>query len=853
MNDDLRKAAEARLPVKSEASSLSADELLHELQVHQIELERQNESLRLAQIEMEESRDRYADLYDFAPVAYLSVSREGMISEANLECAALLGVARGKLLRLRFDRFVAAKDDWQQFFLHLLKSDKKLTLELVLKRPDGTTFDARLDGLPVLRGDCAVRLTLTDNTERNRAETARQKLLLLEEREITRQKLEYAYGEWINALDAVNDPIFIHDQAFRILRCNKAYQRCAQLPFKQIIGQPYYEIFPVTHEPMYCCSRAMGRSAGKAEEELVLGDAVYRTRAFVIRDEQGGYLYSVHVMEEITERKRLLQLQSVLVRISTVFALITDEERYNEVLKLVLEVMGSPFGVFGYIDTDGALVVPTMTRQVWDRCNVPEKSIRFPRQTWGDSSWPRAIREKRGNCSNEISTRVPEGHVSIQRNIAMPILYRGEVIGLFQVANKATDYIQADIALLQTIADNVAPLLYAQLQQGRTMVTLAHANRVLAARSRVNLSLVHAGSEAELMNEICQAIVEQSGYRMAWVGYVRNDENKSIEVMAHAGRDEGYLDSAQLIWAETERGMGPSGRAVRSGKTQVCQDIRHDPDYLPWRDAAIAHGYAASIALPLFDAENAVFGLLDVYSDRVNAFTPEEIGLLEEMAQDMSFGVSALRTSQERNRALELNRKQLLQLQDNLEDTVNAIATIVELRDPYTAGHQRRVADIACAIAGKMGLSDERVHGLHIASLVHDLGKIQIPAEMLSKPGRLSEIEYKLIKVHPRAGCDILKGIDFPWPVAEIVLQHHERVDGSGYPQGLGGDDILLEARILCVADVIEAMASHRPYRPGLGIDAALAEIVSGRGTRYDSDVVDACVALFRDGYELAR
>ena len=146
-----------------------------------------------------------------------------------------------------------------------------------------------------------------------------------------------------------------------------------------------------------------------------------------------------------------------------------------------------------------------------------------------------------------------------------------------------------------------------------------------------------------------------------------------------------------------------------------------------------------------------------------------------------------------------------------------------------------------------MGLSAEQAHVIHLAGTVHDLGKINVPAEILSKPGKLTDLEFGLIKVHPQAGYDILKGINFPWPIAQMVLQHHERLDGSGYPQGLKGDAILLEARILAVADVVEAISAHRPYRPGLGIEVALAEITKQRGVHYDPRVVDACVALFRE------
>jgi putative nucleotidyltransferase with HDIG domain len=184
-------------------------------------------------------------------------------------------------------------------------------------------------------------------------------------------------------------------------------------------------------------------------------------------------------------------------------------------------------------------------------------------------------------------------------------------------------------------------------------------------------------------------------------------------------------------------------------------------------------------------------------------------------------------------------------LRETLIATVNALASTVEMRDPYTAGHQRRVTILACAIAEEMGLTEEQFDGLRLAGLIHDIGKISVPVEILNKPGRISETEFNIIKIHPQAGYTLLKEIEFPWPVARIVLQHHERVDGSGYPQGLKDGQIMLEAKILAVADVVEAMASHRPYRPALGIEAALEEIKKNGRVLYEPEVVDICERLF--------
>jgi HD-GYP domain-containing protein (c-di-GMP phosphodiesterase class II) len=206
----------------------------------------------------------------------------------------------------------------------------------------------------------------------------------------------------------------------------------------------------------------------------------------------------------------------------------------------------------------------------------------------------------------------------------------------------------------------------------------------------------------------------------------------------------------------------------------------------------------------------------------------------------------------EKKRAEEQIQRYVVQLESAFMHTVEVATTLSEMRDPYTAGHERRVGQIAVAIGSELGFDAYRVEGLRVAGYLHDIGKITIPAEILAKPGKLSSIEYALIQAHPQAGYDVLKGINFPWPVAQVTLQHHERLDGTGYPNGLKGDEILLEARVMAVADVVEAMASHRPYRPGLGIEKALAEIERGSGTAYDSTVVEACLRLFREkGYVL--
>ena len=514
---------------------------------------------------------------------------------------------------------------------------------------------------------------------------------------------------------------------------------------------------------------------------------------------------------------------------------------------------------------------------------------------------------------------------------------------------------------------------------------LIRVNRALRMLSDTNQALIRIADEMTLLNEVCRITVEVGGYRMAWIGLAQNDEAKTVRPVAHAGFESGYVESANLTWADNERGRGPGGIAIRTGQPCINRNIPLDPAFAPWREAAIQHGYKSNIALPLI-SEGQTFGVLEIYSVNTDAFDAKEVEILKEMAGDLAFGINALRTrvkrkqtevalseSEERYRLIAENtadtiavfdlnlnptyvspsilklggytvqeamtktlnqiltpdslqkaskifadqmalessptadpaRTVLMELEQYCKDgssiwvelaasflrdnnfkpkgiltitrditerkkaeaklkltldslrravgtTIQVLVSAVESRDTYTSGHQSRSADLACVIATEIGLDQDKIEGIHMAGIIHDIGKLSIPAEILSKPTKLTELQFSLIKQHSRSGYEMLKNVESPWPLAEIVYQHHERLDGSGYPRNLKGDEILIEARIMAVADVVEAMASHRPYRPTLGIEAALEEIEKNKGILYDKTVADACLKLFREkGYQL--
>jgi len=270
-----------------------------------------------------------------------------------------------------------------------------------------------------------------------------------------------------------------------------------------------------------------------------------------------------------------------------------------------------------------------------------------------------------------------------------------------------------------------------------------------------------------------------------------------------------------------------------------CNDIDVIPSLsgLPDNDRQLLARNQIELLLPLKTEERLVGILLIGNKLSGEPYSTEDRRLLQTVSSEVAISI-------ENAGRYENVQREHEELQQTMEGIIHAMSLTVETRDPYTAGHQRRVAELASAIAKEMGLSEWHVEGMRITGLLHDVGKLVVPAEILSKPGPINQYEFSIIKTHSEVGYEILKGIDFPWPVTQAILQHHERLDGSGYPKGLPGKDIILEARILGVSDVVEAMSSHRPYRPALGLDSALKEILKERGVLYDAEVVDACLRL---------
>jgi putative nucleotidyltransferase with HDIG domain len=377
----------------------------------------------------------------------------------------------------------------------------------------------------------------------------------------------------------------------------------------------------------------------------------------------------------------------------------------------------------------------------------------------------------------------------------------------------------------------------------------------LSALSEAAAALARANSTELLIQEVCQAIAAQGPYILAWVGQAEGDAFKTVKVVGVAGAASGYIKDIVVSWSSAEvTGRGPAGSCIRNNKTSVVIDGEIDPGFVAWREHAKGFGIRSAIGCPIPDGITGIpFGVLMVYSKVPNTFRASEVQLFESLAKEIGFGLRSI----ERQHKLDdqIHEKEVTQerLATALRATIEAMSKTMEWRDPYTAGHQKRVASIAMAIGRQLGWDNERIQAIYMAAMVHDIGKMAVPSEILTKPSRLTDLEMQMVQGHVEAGYQILKDIPFPWPIADMVRQHHERLDGSGYPLGLKDERISQEGRVLAVADTIEAMATHRPYRPAKGLNSAMDEIQAEAGTKLDAKVVEAAFKLLEDGNELQK
>lgn len=611
----------------------------------------------------------------------------------------------------------------------------------------------------------------------------------------TRQRLHLAQIEWRTALDAVQDAIFVHDSDFRIARANLAYAALAGMPITDLIGELYWKVFPKRDGPLPLCRNLEERQKVAQERVVMANGDLFNSRSFPIKDESGAHAYSVHVMQDMTEPSRA----EAALRLS--------EERYRSFIELTGQYAWSTAA-------DGTVVADI---PLW-RALTGQSYEQVKGWGWLEALHPddreRATRSWH-NALEHISQYEVEYRVLRHDGVYRDLLVRG--VPVLDSSGHLSEWVGTAIDLTERIRERHRTAALLELAVSATDLdeksTLQNGLDVLQQLTGSHIGFAHFVSE------------DQNGLEM----FTWSSDTLARHCQAASGGH--YPVSEAGLWADSIR----------------------------LRQAVVVNNYAAAdgkkglpeghstlqrfISVPVF--EEGLVRLVVGIGNAAFDYTNTDVETVKLFATDLFRIV-------QRKRSRDQSKLYVKQLQIAFMETVELATKLSEMRDPYTNGHERRVADIAVAIGSSMGFESHRLEGLRVAGLLHDVGKNRIPVEILSRPGQLSPSEFLLIKEHAQAGYEVLKDVKFPWPVAEMTLQHHERMDGSGYPQGLQGDAILLDARILAVADVVEAMSSHRPYRPSLGVEQALAEIEHGRGTKFDAAVVDACLMLFREkGYVL--
>ncbi len=535
--------------------------------------------------------------------------------------------------------------------------------------------------------------------------------------------------------------------------------------------------------------------------------SVVHCEDFGSRVELDGGTAIVGTLLDVTSRKEMedklwweLGVKSAVSDIARIMVALSSS--VDEIAEVVLDkaraITCSPHGFASVIDPDSGEDVRLVVTRTMEGCGLVDdkKKVKFTKGEDGlyPGLWGHALNTGAPFFTNlpkehPSFKKVPRGHVPIESFMAVPAILGNKVLGQVALANAPEGYTEKDLEAVERLVDLYALAIEREMET-EALRESEEKYKILAEASLTGIFIQQDGRYV-FVNE---RFAKMHGYSVEEV-LGRN----YLELVYPGDREKVEAIVARRI---EEKGVPHEyeiRRLTKDGRVIWCKML------------------AVKISLK---GKPAIMGNVVDISD------------LKTMEGELKSSLDKLRRI--------------------LIGTIKAFASAVEKRDLYTAGHQRRVAQLGRTLAKEMDLDGDRVEGIYMAGLVHDIGKIAIPAEILNKPGKLNPLEFELIKAHPQVGYEILKDIEFPWPLAEIVYQHHERLDGSGYPRGLKDGEILLEARILAVADVVEAMAYYRPYRPALGIEEALKEIKKGRGVLYDPQAVDACVRVFTEkGFRL--
>lgn len=628
------------------------------------------------------------------------------------------------------------------------------------------------------------------------------------EQKQTEEKLKDS-EEYLKILfDYAPDAYYINDLKGNFIDGNRAAEKLTGYKREELIGKNFLKLKLLSTKDILKATKSLAKNIlglPTGPEEYILNQKNKSTVEVEISTypvKIKGITYVLGIARDITERKK------------TEKALAESEERYCTVFEntgtatVVLEedMTGSMVNT-QFEKLSGYSKEEIENKMKWTDFVIPEDLERMKK-------YHIARRKAGGKAPTEYEFRMMDRTGNIK-----DILLK---IGMIPNTKKSVASL-IDITELRQAEERIKQL-----------------NLVLRAIRNINQLIFEEKDRERLLKGACNSLTETRGYYHSWI--VLLDKEGKIDILAEAGLGKDFLPMLTLLKKGELTYFGQF--ALKQEEVVIIEDPASVCPDCPLVKACSDRGSVMAVRL---GREGKIYGVMSVSIPAHFITDKEEQALFMEVAGNVVLGLNSIEMREKLDKQTHDLKERVKELKRAMDATIETMSKIVEAKDPYTAGHQQRVSKLATSIAKELNFSEGKIEGIRIASLIHDIGKIGLPTEILSKPIKLSDPEFSLIREHPQIGYNILKSIDFSYPVAEIILQHHERLNGSGYPHHLKGDQILLEARIIGVTDVVEAMSSHRPYRPALGIDKALEEISQNRGILYDPEAVDICFKLFKE------
>lgn len=651
-------------------------------------------------------------------------------------------------------------------------------------------------------------------------------------------KMEKAKKELEYIFDAIPNPLFVHGEKFAIVRANKAYQKMTGMPFEEMIGKPYYKVFPKMEKPFGICIKEQEfLEKEEAEEEVFLPDINknYKVRLSPVWDVDYKYRHYLHILEDVTETKRAeekvkreVAINRALLKVTEVLSTTFEsEEIFRKVIEIVPTVINADRYIAFLYDRKTGAFVPVHSYGIPKDLKPHLGQLRLTR------GMPIVDKMLKGEtviiedaCKNPLFPRKIAEIFRHKSTMAVPIISK-QAIGMLEIDRidindpfgDREKAIVKGIASQMSIALENAALFEESMEKA---IDLSRRIEMISVMHEIDRSILSTLEPQEILEKtatMVNRLIPCDGVTVAMV----DRERGGFVCVAGWGIDlpEGIL--AFNSTAATE--------VIRARRTELIQDLSQAEKLLPVEEHFLKVGFYSYVGIPITVKDEAI-GVLNIVAKKRAAFTHENLSTLEKLASQMAV-------------ALE-NARLLTDMKDLFIGTIKSLSQAIDAKSPWTKGHSDRVTEYTLQIGKEMGLQDKELEVLRVAGLLHDIGKIGTHDTILNKPGKLASAEYEIIKEHPARGSELLLSINQLRHIIPWIRGHHERLDGTGYPDGLKGDEIPLQAKMLAVADAFDAMTAERPYRKTPGREKAIEELKKNVGTQFDPKVVEAFLKILK-------